>query len=300
MRHYVSRFAFVGIVVSCMTGSSAGASRLDVHLAFSPGKNPVWDKNASATNGWHAQPVYVKDAIDERNDNAPSENGFFLGTTEHAASGVISTRDTVTRWLTESIKYALSLNGVAIAGSLPAICVEPAVKRLAVAEKNTYRGDLSVEFRVYNAKGAVLWTKTLTDSSSYWGRSHSEENVLGSMGNAMVNVCGQLMNDTSLNELLVAQPRMSPKPNVLIIRSPRDLGLRGQYRARPIGWTVFSGILAALGTADIAIAIASHEQGSSRFAGVGFLGASVVLGMVAGFKWKARFDWVDNRNSPSK
>ena len=294
--HFISR-PFHNALIACslalmFSGMIVAALAFEVRLGFSPGRGPdVVD--ISEIPAWMGHAIIVREVIDERQKTV-GKSGEIIGFSKNSFNQPITTRDHVAPICGRAFVYVLSKNGIIITEKNPSIIVQPTLKSMLIYEGNSYKAKIVMDFTVYDQAGTQIWRNVIADSSTFWGHSQAEEPLLCAFGNSIIGVTKLFLSDTGLYAAIsqIAKP-VAPVES-FTIRSPRDLGIRGQYTSTSIGGTIASVLLVGAGIAIFAAGQTSPDQmtrTTSSIVSIPFFGSGAIVGTICLVQWSMWASW---------
>jgi len=127
----------------------------------------------------------------------PSEIGENIEKKPSGEGLLVTTRDNVAEWLTETFAKVLSGFNVNVVKSNPTFLLEADIIKFFVTEQSVYHGEVALKIRLKAPNGDNLWEGLISGKASNFGKSYKAENYYEVLSNALINnVYSLLKNET--------------------------------------------------------------------------------------------------------
>lgn len=172
----------------------AGSSLLNIPLLWKP-TDKISALDAIDLTAFQNASFTIKPFNDVR--KKPSEIGANVEQKSPGKTLYVTTRESVSEWLTDRFGKILSEFDIAVVKDGGAMSLEADIVKFYVTEESLYKANVGLKVRLRSKTGDMLWEGLIAASSSRWGSSYKAENYHEALSNACIDVVYNLLKNDS-------------------------------------------------------------------------------------------------------
>ncbi len=152
-----------------------------ISLVWSP-TTDIADLDSINLTGMTSIKFQIEPLVDGRNETEKIGENI-----EDDEPKLVTTPDDVPAFVTENIVGVFESFGLQTTESGGDIIIEGELRRFFCEEESTYRGEVSMLWKVKNKSGEVVWEGLANGSAKRFGRSYKDENYFESLSDSLLD-----------------------------------------------------------------------------------------------------------------